>query len=326
MGRDPCGSVAGALVLCATLLVTGPACADDPFAALTAALPPGARETGRSVDPDGTFDLPVGPASPTTAPPVRRRDGQRQRIAWVWSGDDAQGVATRMTGAMADAGFDTLYACQTDDCGGFDFRLALPVLPLPDMVVNLADFRYVVGARASPPALAALLVSGMEGRTHAQVTLVLPPSPASPTADPAVPSHALTEDVPRPAGDADVITRLDTDGRAVLPGLAFAPGSTTLETEDSDALSDLAAWLAADPARRVALVGHTDWTGTPEANLAVSRARAAAVGAALAARGTDPDRITIAGVGSFAPRAPNTTPEGQAANRRVEAVRLPDMP
>lgn len=308
------------------LLAGMPAWADDPITALVTAMPPGARETARSTDAVGSFGLPVGPAGPAMAPPMHRQDGQRQRIAWVWPHDTADQVTAQAAEAWADAGFDTLYTCRTDACGGFDFRLVLPVLPIPDMAVNLADFSYVVGLRRSPPALVALLVSTMEGRSHAQLTLITPASEVPPV-DSAAVAGTVPDDGVQPAGDlAGIAAHLDRDGRVVLDGVDFAPGSTTLGPDARDALSDLAAWLAIDPARRVVLVGHTDWTGTPEANLVVSRARAAAVGAALESLGADPAQITVAGVGPFAPRAENTTPEGRASNRRVEAIRLPAAP
>lgn len=325
MTHEPRRIVLGAIAVCAGLLLAAVARAADPVAALVAVLPPEARETGRSLEPAGSFALPIGPAGPATPPPMRQQDGARHRIAWTWAGNDADHTTAAMTGALIDAGFETLYTCRTDACGGFDFRLALPVLPLPDMAVNLADFRYAIGTRATPPALAALLVSATQDRTQVQLTLVLP-APATPPDDAPVAAQPRPEDAPQRPDGGDLVTRLEIDGRAVLTGLAFAPGGTTLETDGTDALSELAAWLAADPARRVALVGHTDWTGTPDANLAVSRARAAAVGAALEALGTNPARITVAGAGPFAPRASNATAAGRAANRRVEAVRLPPAP
>ena len=354
MAGDPHPRRIRAAALCAlSLLAAGPARATDLAATIALALPDGARETARAMDPTGPHGVAIGPASPMRPPPERTETGARQRIAWTWEGDAAD-PETALVDALVGAGFDMVYACRTDACGGFDFRLALPVLPLPDMAVNLADFRYAVGARESPPALAAVLVSAMEGRTHAQLTLVERADAPPPDADRAVPSQAPPDDTsgladdtsgladdasrpagdaprpagdaPRPAGDTDLMARLDTDGRAVLTDLDFEPGGTTLRTGGSAALQDLAAWLAADPARRVALVGHTDWTGTPAANLTVSRARAAAVGAALEALGVDPARITVAGAGLFAPPATNATPEGRATNRRVEAVRLPDAP
>jgi len=87
-------------------------------------------------------------------------------------------------------------------------------------------------------------------------------------------------------------------------------------------LAALAAWLAGNPARRIALVGHTDSQGDLAANVAVSQARAEAVRAILVAQGAPAGQIAAEGAGWLAPVASNLTPEGRARNRRVEAVVL----
>lgn len=334
MTRDRCGARARTFAVSVLLMAASPGGAEPSGPAINPVVPSDTRETSRRVDPDGRFGLPVGPARPTSPPRMRMQDGERHRIALIRAGESADMLTDALWAAWTEAGFDTLYTCSTDDCGGFDFRLALPVLPLPEMAVNLADFRYVVGARRSPPGLAALLVSAMAGQTHAQLTFIAPAAAPAPalviSSAPDSSARADVDAAPQARGEAGVAARvdadLDADGRAVLEDVDFAPGSTALDGTDSDALSALAAWLTSDPARRVAIVGHTDWTGTPEVNMAVSRARAAAVAAALEARGARSAQITVAGAGSLAPRAANTTPEGRAANRRVEAVRLPDRP
>jgi OOP family OmpA-OmpF porin len=303
----------------ALLIGASPSPADPALTALEGALPAEARETLRVTDPPRAYAIAIGPAGPMAPPPVRQRDGTRLRIAWNWPRGDTDAAQARLADALAGAGFETLFDCRTDACGGFDFRLALPVLPLPDMVVDLGDFRYIAAARDTPPALASVLISPGPARTHAQVTLVTHAQPRPHDPSPAeAPASAI------PAAAPDLVAQLETAGRAVLEGLDFPPGSTALAAEGSAALSALATWLGAEPSRRVALVGHTDWTGTPAANLALSRARADAVADALAAMGSDPAQITTAGVGPFAPRAANAAPEGLAANRRVEVVRLPD--
>jgi OOP family OmpA-OmpF porin len=66
--------------------------------------------------------------------------------------------------------------------------------------------------------------------------------------------------------------------------------------------------------------GHTDASGTEEANLAISRLRADAVRRALVAGGVAAERITVVGSGEASPIADNDTREGRARNRRVEVV------
>ena len=67
--------------------------------------------------------------------------------------------------------------------------------------------------------------------------------------------------------------------------------------------------------------GHTDFTGNDSTNLSLSQARAQAVKAFLQAQAPSnfPDeRFEVQGYGSSRPVGDNRTPEGRAANRRVE--------
>lgn len=70
----------------------------------------------------------------------------------------------------------------------------------------------------------------------------------------------------------------------------------------------------------IEVYGHTDSTGSDEANLALSQARVDAVEAFWVSQGADPARITALGRGESEPVADNNTLEGQQWNRRVEIV------
>ena len=110
----------------------------------------------------------------------------------------------------------------------------------------------------------------------------------------------------------------------MLDGLDFATGSAELAPGGDAALLALAAYLTSHPARRVALVGHTDAQGPLDANIALSKRRAQAVADRLvAAHGVSRAQLRAEGMGWLAPLATNLTPEGREANRRVEAVVLP---
>lgn len=63
--------------------------------------------------------------------------------------------------------------------------------------------------------------------------------------------------------------------------------------------------------------GHTDNRGNPDENLALSSARAQAVGDALTARGITGERLRIAGFGGSRPVADNDTRDGRRKNRRI---------
>ena len=84
------------------------------------------------------------------------------------------------------------------------------------------------------------------------------------------------------------------------------------------ALADL---LTANPGMQVALVGHTDASGSLEVNIAVSRKRAESVRQRLIQRYKIPARqVAAEGVGYLSPRAPNLSEAGRERNRRVEVM------
>lgn len=83
-------------------------------------------------------------------------------------------------------------------------------------------------------------------------------------------------------------------------------------------LAQVAATLKAHPEiGRCAVEGHTDDTGTPEFNQALSVQRAEAVVKILVELGVDPARLSAIGQGEGKPWAPNDGEEGRAKNRRV---------
>lgn len=115
-------------------------------------------------------------------------------------------------------------------------------------------------------------------------------------------------------------------GAVALDDLVFASGAGELTAGDYGSLAALARWLKADPAREIAVVGHTDASGGLEANMALSLKRAQSVRAALLAEGVAAAQVEAQGVGPLAPRDSNLTPEGRDRNRRVEAMLLTTAP
>lgn len=73
----------------------------------------------------------------------------------------------------------------------------------------------------------------------------------------------------------------------------------------------------------VYIYGHTDSTGSAQYNQQLSERRATAVANYLASRGVQPVRLQPIGMGQDRPIASNATPEGRAANRRVEIQIVP---
>ncbi len=110
--------------------------------------------------------------------------------------------------------------------------------------------------------------------------------------------------------------------------ITFPSGSADLSEQGKESLAAVAAALQADYAdRNLWIEGHTDndpirkssWAS----NLHLSVARALAVAEYLIQeQGIPDDRIRVAGHGPNMPKEPNDSPEGKAANRRVEILIL----
>ena len=80
--------------------------------------------------------------------------------------------------------------------------------------------------------------------------------------------------------------------------------------------------LAANPALKLQIEGHTDSTGNAEQNLDLSKRRAESVKVVLVSQfQVDAARLTTMGLGATKPIDSNDTPQGRAQNRRVEFVR-----
>lgn len=241
----------------------------------------------------------------------------------VWTIPGEMGDPTllsQMIGAQLTAqGFELGFACADAECGGFDFRFALPIATGPEMHVDLGQFRYMTATRQGEDGAEHLVVTLSHGGQlgYAHLARV---SPAGSLPAQITPSTRQTPEEALPAG-GDLVAELTQTGFAVLADVSFATGAAALAEGRYESLVTLAAYLAEDPARRIVLVGHTDAEGAREANIALSRTRAGAVRQYLVETlGVDPAQVEAEGVGYLAPRANNSTPAGREANRRVEVV------
>ena len=100
--------------------------------------------------------------------------------------------------------------------------------------------------------------------------------------------------------------------------ISFDVNSAAIKPQLRSVLDPFAASLKDDPNARVAIIGHTDSTGSDAINNPLSIERANSVRDYLAARGVSGARIETAGRGEREPVADNTTDAGRAKNRRVE--------
>ncbi len=112
----------------------------------------------------------------------------------------------------------------------------------------------------------------------------------------------------------------------VLEGVTFESSSARLQPGSYVQLDSIAKVLQANPKLRVEIGGHTDNGGTPADNQHLSTLRAEAVRNYLVAKGVPFQQMVARGYGGTIPRTPDTTPQGRAANRRVEIKPLPPEP
>ena len=98
----------------------------------------------------------------------------------------------------------------------------------------------------------------------------------------------------------------------------FEPNANRLATGADAVLAAMRAALALLPAPEVVITGHTDRTGTLEANDRLSLTRAEAVRDILVAAGVPAASITVAGRGEREPVVPTADEVAEARNRRVE--------
>ena len=205
--------------------------------------------------------------------------------------------------------------------GGGDDELTL----VSGTLTRAADVRVPVIVNDRPTLLPGVQARGRFGDEEAEFVFL--DDPANPIAlrwrmgGEALQVVKISFPSEAPAAQA-ITASLRNEGRAEVHGIYFDFGSATLRPESEAALRQIADALAADREWKIRLEGHTDSIGTPQANQALSEARAAAVKEALVSRfSIAADRLTTSGYGATKPKAPNDTLVGRARNRRVELVR-----
>jgi len=104
--------------------------------------------------------------------------------------------------------------------------------------------------------------------------------------------------------------------------LTFDSGSAIVKPQFDATLKEVARTIRTRNQSFVDVFAHTDTSGSPATNLALSQRRAAAVATYLAGHGVAKARIASKGYGETAPLYdPDVTEQHKAANRRVE-IRL----
>ena len=104
--------------------------------------------------------------------------------------------------------------------------------------------------------------------------------------------------------------------------LVFADGMGLLLAHSHPTLREVAQLLAAQPAVKLRVVGHTDNRGESDRLQALSTSRANAVVEFLLKEGVPADRLLAEGLGDTQPLATNRTPSGRKANNRIELLAI----
>ncbi len=106
--------------------------------------------------------------------------------------------------------------------------------------------------------------------------------------------------------------------KRVFSHLEFDSGKDVILQSSFSYLQELTDLMSKHLQWRIKLSGHTDDSGTPEANLTLSKKRVESVKNALSVLGIDQNRIVLKWHGSSVPITVNDSEEGRQKNRRVE--------
>jgi outer membrane protein OmpA-like peptidoglycan-associated protein len=109
-----------------------------------------------------------------------------------------------------------------------------------------------------------------------------------------------------------------TGEKSILRNIFFEFDSFELKPESLAELKKLTEFLTGNPEISIRINGHTDNTGNPDYNMALSGKRAGSVADFLIKSGIAETRIKYAGFGDTMPVATNDTEGGRAENRRTE--------
>jgi len=124
-------------------------------------------------------------------------------------------------------------------------------------------------------------------------------------------------------GGLDLRDQLLKEGTVSTTGILFQVNSAYIQPESYGVIRQIALAMQENTSMKLNIIGHTDSDGSDTDNLSLSQQRAEAVKTALVNDfDIATDRLSVEGKGESQPVAENDSPEGKAANRRVEFVSL----
>lgn len=164
------------------------------------------------------------------------------------------------------------------------------------------DVPGVVRAEADRSSLPAASTSQPDASTPAPTPTSSPmPSSPTPTASPSPSPSPASGEMPKSV-------------------VKFEGGESSFASSERTKIIEFAVWLQANPDIIVEVDGHTDNGRSSAFRKELSEKRAQRVVDALVAAGANRDQLIAVGKSDTEPVESNSTPEGQAANRRVTFV------
>lgn len=127
-----------------------------------------------------------------------------------------------------------------------------------------------------------------------------------------------TEKMPNFTGQS--FEKIEKGKAIVLNNVYFEQGSFIMQKESYTELDKIVTILKANPQTKIEIDGHTDNTGDPRLNLALSENRAKVILNYLVSKRIEEARLQFKGYGGTKPVAPNDSEENKKKNRRVEIV------
>jgi outer membrane protein OmpA-like peptidoglycan-associated protein len=214
---------------------------------------------------------------------------------------------------LGAAGFETLFTCTNEDCGGRRFNQA--VVPyISGFSENYVDQRFLAARR-----------SNAEADVAVSLYVVRNTSEGGARKDNIFYRLDVIEAAPMDSGMVDVgaetmAREIGETGSVSIYGVHFDTDRTDIRPESGPTLEEIVKLLQTEPQLTLYVVGHTDNVGARDYNMDLSRRRADAVVEALVGRGADRSRLEPEGLGPLAPVASNDSDAGRGLNRRVELV------
>ncbi|AZZ94293.1 DUF4892 domain-containing protein [Hahella sp. KA22] len=249
-------------------------------------------------------------------------EGKLTRVAYrIPEGRSTLEVYRNYEEALRGAGFEILFSCKNEECGGKPAGRPFNEIVTPkDLTVKMMfhekDQRYLLAR-----------LTREDQTVHVAVYITKAYSIGGQDKNRVFVNTQVVESAPMQSGmvkvDAEAMAKgLDAEGHIALYGAYFDTDKADIKPESAETLAEIAKLMKSQPSLKVLIVGHTDNAGALDYNRSLSEHRAKAVMDALVSQyKVGAERMTALGVGMAAPVASNENEAGKAKNRRVELVK-----